>query len=118
MVDNCIGVNTDASSSARLDHVTELFSVTVATFQFVADGLVVEIPRVKFTILRPFIRKDTFLRWENLDTHPSHLAKCSALSLDVGIRPAEHFDDGSLLSIFVCVGLHMRVAQSCILVWL
>lgn len=24
----------------------------------------------------------------------------------------------ALLSIFVCVGLHMRVAQSCILVWL
>ena len=101
MVDNCISIDTDTSSSASLDHVTELLSVTVATIQSVADWLVVEPPGVKFTILRPFIREDTFLRRENFDTHPSHLAKCSALSLDVGIWPAEHFDDSSLLSIFV-----------------
>jgi hypothetical protein len=101
MVDNCISIDTDTSSSASLDHVTELLSVTVATIQSIADWLVVEPPGVKFTILRPFIREDTFLRWEHLDTHPSHLAKCSALSLDVGIWPAKHFDDSSLLSIFV-----------------
>lgn len=101
VVDNCISIDTDTSSSASLDHVTELLSVTMATIQSVADGLVVEPPGVKFTILRPFIREDTFLRREDLDTHPSHLAKCSALSLYVGIWPAEHFDDGSLLTIFV-----------------
>lgn len=101
VVHNCVSIDTDTCSSASLDHVTELLSVTVATIQFVADRLVVEPPGVKFTILRPFIREDTFLRWEHLDTHPSHLAKCSALSLDVGIWPAEHFDDGSLLPIFV-----------------
>jgi hypothetical protein len=101
VVHNCVSIDTDTCSSASLDHITELLSVTVATIQFVADRLVVEPPGVKFTILRPFIREDTFLRWEHLDTHPTHLAKCSALSLDVGIRPAEHFDDSSLLSIFV-----------------
>ena len=74
VVDNCISIDTDTSSSASLDHVTELLSVAVATIQSVADRLVVEPPGVKFTILRPFIREDTFLRREDLDTHPSHLA--------------------------------------------
>ena len=74
VVDNCISIDTDSSSSASLDHVTELLSVAVATIQSVADRLVVEPPGVKFTILRPFIREDTFLRREDLDTHPSHLA--------------------------------------------
>lgn len=101
VVYNCVSIDTDTCSSASLDHVTELLSVTVATIQSVADRLVVEPPGIKFTILRPFIREDTFLRREHLYTHPSHFAKCSALSLDVGIWPAEHFDDSSLLSIFV-----------------
>ena len=74
VVDNCISIDADTSSSASLDHVTELLSVTVATIQSVADWLIVEPPGVKLSILRPFIREDTFLGWEHLDTHPSHFA--------------------------------------------
>jgi hypothetical protein len=99
VVDDCVSINSYTSSSACLNHVTEFSSISVARIQLIADWLIVEPPRVKLTILRPLIREDTLLRWEHFDSHPAHLTKRGAFSLDICIRPAEHLKDSSLLTL-------------------
>jgi len=69
--------------------------------QFIGDRLVVEPPRVKLSILRPFIREYGFLRREDFDSHPAHFAKRRALLLDVSVWPSEHLNDRALLSALV-----------------
>jgi hypothetical protein len=101
VVDNSISVNTDASSSASLDHVTELFTAAMTTSKLVRDWLVVEPPRIKLTVLRPLVAEDRLHHWENSDSHPASLRQIRALLLNVSMRPSKHLNNTSLLSIFV-----------------
>jgi hypothetical protein len=44
----------------------------MTTVKLIADGLIIEPPRVKFTILGPFEGENRFLRREDFHSHPSH----------------------------------------------
>lgn len=101
MINNGVGIDTDSSCSAGLDHIAELLSRTVATIKSVAHWLIVEPPGVKLSVLGPFHREDTLLRREYLNSHPAHLAERRAFSLDVSIGPSEHLNDGTLLPLVV-----------------
>jgi hypothetical protein len=82
----------------------------MSTTQVVRNWLIVKPPGIQFTALGPFVRKDRFLSRENLDTHPAHLSESLAFSLNVGMRPSEHFDDTSLLAVLVsCILVDNRV---------
>jgi len=105
MVHNGVSVDTDSVSSACLDHVAELFAGATTALKLVGSGLVVEVPRVEFTLLRPLVREDRFADWEDFDAHPALLGKVLALLLNVSVRPAEHLDDGALLAILVNIRL-------------
>jgi hypothetical protein len=73
----------------------------VSTVQFVADRLVVEPPWVEFSILRPFHRDDSFLRWEDLNSHPAHFTKVWAFLFNILVGPSKKFDNTSLLAVVV-----------------
>lgn len=103
VVNDGISIDANTFRSASLNQITKLFSCSMTTRQLVADGLIVEPPRVQLSILRPLIREDTFLRWENFDSHPTHLSKRSALFLDVSIWPSKHFKNSSLLALLILV---------------
>mmetsp|Transcript_14716 Transcript_14716/g.18480 ORF Transcript_14716/g.18480 Transcript_14716/m.18480 type:complete len:490 (+) Transcript_14716:575-2044(+) len=105
VVDDGIGVDSDTSSSASLDHIAKLLAGATTAFELVRCRLIVEPPRVQFTVLRPFVREDRLTNWEDLDAHPALLSKVLALLLDIVVRPAEHFDDCALLAALVDVGL-------------
>ena len=101
MVDDGISVDTDAERSASLDHVAELLTGSTTASQFVGSWLVVEPPWVEFAALRPLVGEDRFRNWEDPDAHPALLGQVLALLLDVLMRPAEHLDDGTLLTALV-----------------
>ena len=101
VVDNSVSVDAHTSSSASLNHVAELFARAATTLKLVRDGLIVEVPGVEFSILRPLVGEDGLRDRENLDTHPALLGQVSALFLDVSVGPAEHLHDATLLAVFV-----------------
>jgi hypothetical protein len=101
MVDHSIGVDSDSSLSASLDHIAKLLSSTVTAIKLVAHWLVVEPPGVELSILCPFIREDALLRRENFDSHPAHLGKVWALLFNILIGPSEQLDNGSLLALVI-----------------
>jgi hypothetical protein len=105
MVNNSIGVDSNSSSSASLDHITELLSGSMTAVKLVAGWLVVEPPWVELAILRPLVREDTLLRRENFDSHPAHLTESRAFSLDISVGPAKHFKDSAFLSALVFASL-------------
>lgn len=105
MIDDSIGVNTDASGSASLDHVTKLFAGATTALELVGSGLIVEPPGVELTLLRPLIREGRLADREDLDAHPALFSQILALFFNVSVRPAEHLDDGTLLATLVGIRL-------------
>jgi hypothetical protein len=98
MIWNCICKYSHSSCSASLNHITEFLSRSMTSLQLVTHRLIVEPPRVKLTLLRPFKGKDTFLRREYLKAHPTHLSERFTLVFNVRIGPSEEFDDCTFLS--------------------
>lgn len=70
----------------------------MAATELVRNWLIVEPPRVQFSILRPFIGKHALLGREDLNSHPSSLAKMCTFLLDISIRPSEELNDTALLT--------------------
>ena len=101
MVDNSIGIDADTRSSARLDHVFEFFTCATATLKLVRGGLVVEPPWVELAVLWPLIGEDGLRDWEDLDSHPALLGQVRALFLDIVVRPAEHLNNCSFLTVLI-----------------
>jgi hypothetical protein len=101
VVHNSVSVDTHTSSSASLNHVTELFARAATTLKLVRNRLIVKPPRVKLSILRPLVRKDGLGNWENFDAHPALLSEVGAFFLDVSVRPAKHLNNTTLLTVFV-----------------
>ena len=105
VVHNSISVDTNASSSASLDHVPELFARATSSLEFVGSGLVVEPPGVELSTLRPAVGEDGLADGEDLDAHPALLGKILALFLNVSMRPTEHLNNGTLLAFIIDVRL-------------
>jgi len=105
VVGDGISVNSNTSSSASLDHISELLSGSVSSIEFVGSWLIHEVPWVKLTILWPLVGENRFLWWENFDSHVPSFAKELALLSDVSIWPSKHLNDGSLLSILIVISL-------------
>jgi hypothetical protein len=101
MVNNSVGVDTDTVGAAGGDKAAESFARSTATLEVVSNGLIVEVPGVELTLLGPFIGHDWLHGGEDLDAHPAHLSESLTLGLDVLMRPAEHLDDTSLLTVLV-----------------
>lgn len=71
----------------------------------VAYGLVNKVPGIKFTIFATIKTEDSFLRRENLNSHPSHLAQRLTFLLNIFVGPSKHFNNGSFLTILIIGGL-------------
>ena len=102
MVDNCISVNTHTMGTTSCDQTAECITVTTSAIQVVRNWLIVEIPWIQLSVLRPFIRNHGFLSGEDFNSHPAHFAKCFTLSFDISVWPAKHLDNSTLLTIVVC----------------
>jgi hypothetical protein len=55
MVNNCISIDTNTSSTASLNQIAKFLSGSVTSRKLVRYRLIVEPPWVKLSILRPFI---------------------------------------------------------------
>jgi len=102
VVNYSICVNAHTVWSASFNQTSKSLTVSMSTTQVVRYWLIVKPPGIQFTVLWPFVRENWFLCGEHFNAHPPHLSKCFALSLNVFVRPAEHFDDTSLLTVLVC----------------
>jgi hypothetical protein len=102
MVDNCISVNTHTMGTTSCDQTAECITVTTSAIQVVRNWLIVEIPWIQLSVLRPFVRNHGFLSGEDFNSHPAHFAKCFTLSFDISVWPAKHLDNSTLLTIVVC----------------
>jgi hypothetical protein len=69
--------------------------------QVIRNWLIVEVPWIKFIIHWPFPRHNRLLSREDFHTHPAHFSECFTLSFNVCVRPSEHFDDTTLLTVFI-----------------
>lgn len=58
MVDDGVGIDSDTSGPACLDHVFELLTSATTALELVRGGLVVEPPWVELTVLGPLIGED------------------------------------------------------------
>lgn len=105
MVDNSIGINTNTSSTACLDHVTQFVSGSHSRVKFIGNRLINKEPGIQLAILRPLIRHEGFIWWEHLDSHVTSLGKERTLFLDVSVRPSKEFYDSTFLSILVVIRL-------------
>ena len=101
VVDDGIGVDSNTSGPAGPDHVSETLTSTTTSLKLVRNGLIVEIPWVKLTILGPLVREDRLRNWVDFDAHPALLSQVSTFFRDVSMRPAKHLDNTSLLSILI-----------------
>ena len=105
VVDDGIGVDSDALASAGLDHVSELLSGSASAVELVGSGLVDEEPWVELAVLRPLVGEEGLLWWEDFDAHVAGLGQEVALLGDVVVWPSEELNDGSLLTVLVVVSL-------------
>ncbi len=101
VVDDCVGVNSHVVFSACVDHVSELFWGTHSWPESVAGWLIEPVPWVKFSIFRIAEVQNWFLRWEHFNSQVTCLSKHDAFLGDFIIRPAEHFNDDTFLSVFI-----------------
>lgn len=101
MVDNGVSVDAHTFAAASGDQVTEVVTGTAATLQVVRDGLIVEPPGVKFSVLGPFVSHNRLHSGENLDTHPAHSSDSFAFLFNISVRPAEHLNNSTLLTILI-----------------
>lgn len=101
VIDDGVGVNPETEATACLDHISQFLSGSMTTVKFIRNGLIVEPPRIQLTILRPFEGEDRFLRREDLNSHPASFGDRGTLLFNISVRPAEEFDDSTLLTTFV-----------------
>ena len=105
MVNDSIGVDSNTSCSAGLDHISELISCSHSAVKLVGSWLINEPPWVELTLLWPNVSCDRFLWWENFDSHVSGLTKELALFLDISVWPSKELDNSSLLTTFIVLWL-------------